>query len=170
MPANSTVRDLYTPIADYPHVRENATLRDVFATTEASRLWAEQFRSVLVLNEMDDLVGVLSLRDMLQALLPDYLRNVPAHLQWISDDVTPLSLLWQGYFAGHIRMAASASVSTFITPVKEAVSLDTPLAKAVYLMTTTAANVLPVTDNGRIIGVLRLVDVVAEVSKVILHE
>lgn len=170
MPITTTVRDCYTPISNYPHVFEDGTLRDVFSTIEANDQWADQFRSVLVLSTQGCFVGVLSLRDMLQAILPDYLKNAPAHLQWIHEDVAPLSLLWQDHFSTRCRQVASLSISNFVTPVKATVSLDTPLAKAVYLMANTSANVLPVTDDGQIIGVLRLVDVVAEVGKIILHD
>jgi CBS domain-containing protein len=170
MPTTTIVRDCYTPISNYPHVYEDGNLRDVFATMEVNDQWAEQFRSVLVISAQGCFVGVLSLRDMLQAVLPDYLKNAPSHVQWIHEDITPLALLWQDHFATRCRQVATMSISNFITPVTSTVSLDTPIAKAVFLMANTTANVLPVTDNGQIVGVLRLVDVVTEVAKTILHD
>lgn len=170
MSASGTVRDHYTPLADYPHVRGDATLRDVFAAVAGSRDGADQFRNVLVLDADDRLIGVLSLRDMLHALLPDYLKTSPAHYEGSDSDLASLAPLWQEDCSEQCRLAAQAPVGNDLTRIDVAVGLDEPLTKAIYLFATRPVNLLPVATGGRVVGVVRLVDVAAAVAEVVCHE
>lgn len=170
MAIGGTVKDHLTPLAGYPHVRDTATLRDVFATLQATYGSAEQFRNVLVLDGHDRLVGTLALRDLLQALLPDYLRHRPTHLEGAADDVESLAPLWQEDCSEQCREAAAMAAGPHANKVAATVGPDDPLTKAIYLMATTGANVLPVIGDKQVLGVLRLVDVFAEVTKAVLHE
>lgn len=166
-----TVREHYTPLADYPHVRASATLRDVFAAIAGDRDAADQFRNVLVLDDADRLVGALGLHDMLHAILPDYLKtDAPAHYEGGGSDVTGLAVLWQEDCETRSREAAQARVGDDLTLIDAAVKLDDPLTTAIYLFATHSYNLLPVVEDGRVIGVLRLVDVVTAVTKAVLHD
>lgn len=170
MSVSGTVGDHATPLADYPHVRDNATLRDVFATLKAKYDSAEQFRSVLVLDDRDRLVGVLGLKDLLFALLPDYLKHRPTHLEGADDDVASLAPLWQEDCAEQCRQAAAMAAGAHAQPVTATLAADAPLTTAVYLFATLGSNILPVTEAGRVTGVLRIVDVLGEVAKAVLAE
>ncbi|MDP2794739.1 MAG: CBS domain-containing protein [Sulfurisoma sp.] len=170
MSVSGTVGDHATPLADYPHVRDNATLRDVFATLKAKYDSAEQFRSVLVLDGHDRLVGVLGLRDLLFSLLPDYLQHRPTHFEGADDDVESLTPLWQEDCTEQCREAARLPAGTHARPVTTTVAAAEPLTRAVYLFATLGTNILPVTEAGRVTGVLRIVDVLGEVAKAVLAE
>ena len=170
MSVSGTVGDHAIPLADYPHVRDNATLRDVFATLKEKYDSAEQFRSVLVLDAKDRLVGMLGLRDLLYALLPDYLRQQGGRFEGKGENVTGLAMLWQEDCAEHCRKAATLVAGAHATPVAATVAAGDPLAKAVYLFATLSTNVLPVTEAGRVTGVLRIVDVLSEVANAVLAE
>jgi Mg/Co/Ni transporter MgtE len=170
MSVSGTVGDHAIPLADYPHVRDNATLREVFATLKDKYDSAEQFRSVLVLDGRDHLVGMLGLRDLLHALLPDYLHHGAAHFEGKSDDVAALALLWQDDCAEQCRKASMLTVRASVTPVKTTVAAADPISKAVFLFASHGINILPVVEAGRIVGVLRIVDVLHEVAKAVLGE
>ncbi len=170
MSISSTVGDHAIPLADYPHVHDNASVREVYSTLKRKYDSAEQFRSVLVLDTSGHLVGMLGLRDLLHALLPDYLHQNAAHFEGGSDDITSLALLWQEDCAEQCRKAAALGVRTSITPIRVTVAASDPLTKAVFLFATLGINILPVTEAGRVTGVLRLVDVLDEVSSVVLTE
>lgn len=170
MSVSGTVGDHATPLANYPHVRDNATLRDVYATLKQKYDSAEQFRSVLVLDGADRLVGVLGMRELLHALLPDYLMREPTHYEGADDDVSSLAPLWQEDCADQCRKAAAQPVGAHVIPPKATVSATDPLVKAIYLFATLNANILPVVEAERITGVLRRVDVMAEVAATILAD
>jgi CBS-domain-containing membrane protein len=168
MSVSGTVGDHAIPLADYPHVRDNATLRDVFATLKEKYDSAEQFRSVLVLDSRDHLVGMLGLRDLLFALLPDYLQHRPTHFEGADDEVESLAPLWQEDCVEQCRKAAAMAAGGHAKPVTAMVAAATPLTTAVYLFATRNTNILPVTEGGRVTGVLRIVDVLSEVATAVL--
>lgn len=170
MSISGTVKDHLTPLSGYPHVRDSATLRDVFDSLQAAAGAAEQFRNVLVLDGNDHLVGTLGLRDLLRALLPDYLHHAPAHYEGSDGDLASLAALWQDDCSEQCRKAASMPAGPHANKIAATVAPGDPLAKAVYLFAATGANILPVIENQRLIGVLRLVDVFGEVTKAVLHE
>ncbi len=170
MSISGTVGEHATPLADYPHVRDNATLRDVFAMLKAKYDSAEQFRSVLVLDNRDRLVGVLGLKDLLFSLLPDYLKHHPTHFEGADDEVESLAPLWQEDCTEQCRKAALLPAGAHVKPVTVTIAASEPLTKAVYLFATLGANILPVTEAGRVTGVLRIVDVLGEVAKAVLAE
>ncbi len=168
MSVSGTVGDHAIPLANYPHVRADATLRDVFATLKQKYDSAEQFRSVLVLDDGDHLVGMLGLRDLLHALLPDYLHHSAAHFEGSGDDVATLAVLWQEDCAEQCRKASTLTARSSVTPIKAAVAGSDPLTKAIFLFATRNINILPVVEAGRITGVLRIVDVLSEVAEAVL--
>lgn len=171
MTVSGTVGDLITPLEDYPHVRDDVTLKAVYATLKEKYDSAEQFRSVLVLDKHDRLVGVLGLRELLHALLPDYLMHEPAKFEGGGqNDLASLAPLWQEDCAEQCRKASALPVGNHVVPAKATVSAADPLVKAIYLFGTLNANILPVVDAGRITGVLRRVDVMAEVAAAVLAQ
>lgn len=170
MTMTGTVSDLMIPLADYPHVRGDASLRDVYAKLHAVCGSAELFRSVLVLDENDRLLGMLGLKDLLHALLPDYLRRSTSQYQGKHQDVSALASLWEEDCAEQCRMARKIIARDHVTPLPAAVEPGEPLSKVVFLFATTPVNILPVVIANRLTGVLRLVDVLDAVTTEVLSE
>lgn len=170
MRINDTVMNHLTPLEGYPHVHCDASLKDVFATLKARYDSAEQFRSVLVLDDEEHLVGVLGLRDLLHALLPGYLREHPKHFDGSDMDVSSLAALWQEDCSEQCRKAASRRAGDYVPAGSLTVEAGDPLVKAIYLFATRQVNVLPVTEGKRVTGVLRIVDVLTEVASVVLSD
>jgi CBS domain-containing protein len=170
MSISGTVRDLMVPLDNYPHVHGDANLRDVFAKLHASSGSAELFRNILVLDSKERLLGMLGLKDLLHALLPDYLRHGSTHYEGTSADVSALALLWQEDCAEQCRLANKIFARDHVSPVKATIGIDEPLAKATFLFATTPVNILPVVDGKALIGVIRLVDVFDEVVIEVLSE
>lgn len=168
MPVRGAVSDLVTPLADYPHVRDNATLRDVFAILKAKQDASERFRSVLVLDSSDHLVGKINLHGLLQAVLPDYLQPHPAHFEGAEPDLASLSLLWQEDSADQCHRAATKPVGPHARPMPATLAATDPLVKAIYLFARHDVNILPVVENGQVKGVLRIVDVLDAVARAML--
>lgn len=169
MAISGTVGDHLTPLAGYPHVRDSATLREVFAALKEKYDSAEQFRSVLVLDGHDRLVGVLGFRELLHALLPDYLKHAPAHYEGAAgDDLASLAPLWQEDCAAQCRAAGRLPVGSLVVPPRATVTAADPLVRAIYLFATLNTNILPVVEAERVVGVLRRVDVMALVAAAVL--
>jgi CBS domain-containing protein len=158
------VRDILVPIADFPCISQDASVRDAFAllhTQHKSGGW--RFRHMLALDEAHEVVGVVSLQDLLQALMPDYIKaslNQPYRMGDGTDALdTTLSLLWQDAFQERCRLGALLPVSSCMTPVRFTLSAGDPVTRAAYLMIAQHIHMLPVLEAGRVIGVVRIVDV-----------
>jgi CBS domain-containing protein len=169
MSLNGTARELMVPLVNYPHVRSDATLRDVFAKMMATSGASELFRNILVLDEKDRLIGMLGLKDLLSALLPDYLK-ASSHFQGAEEDLSSLAALWQDDACEACHTAHKIIAGDHVTEAPTPIKAEDPLTKALFLFATLGANILPVTDGKQLVGVLRLVDLLDEVSSEVLSE
>lgn len=171
MPCCGSVRDILVPLAEYPHVRDNASVRDAYAVLHAGFAQGRRFRHVLVLDTADRLVGLLGIRDLLRALFPDYLKDLsPLRHQGLDQQFPALSTLWQDDFANQSAAQAAKPVKLHVGPVRATVAIDDPVSKAAYLMVTTDSSMLPVTDGQRVVGTVRIIDVFNEAWKAVSGE
>lgn len=168
MQMSATVGEHMRPLADYPHIGADATLRDVFALLKARYDAAEQFRSVLVFDKSNRLAGKISLHDLLHILLPEYLVHRPAHFEGGSNDLASLALLWQEDCGERCIKIAGERVGDHMRPAAAALAPGDPLAVALYRFATSDFNTIPVIEGGRIVGVLRIVDVLAAVADTVI--
>jgi predicted transcriptional regulator len=170
MSISGTVRDLMVELENFPPVTGNANLRDVFAKLHAASGSSELFRNILVLDDKNRLLGTLGLKNVLHALLPDYLRHGSTHYEGTSSDVSALAVLWQEDCEEQCRDAHKILAKDHVAPIAATIGVDEPITKAAFLFATTPVNVLPVVDGKRIVGVIRLVDVFDEVVIEVLSE
>jgi len=156
------VRDIMKPLHSYPHVDADATLGDVFAILKERYDAAEQFRSVLVVDKNQRLIGKIGLHDLLQSLLPDYLLQIDiSSPDSIDDSLVSLARRWQENSDDHFRKVSSYRVGYYAKRAAPPIAPDAPLTLAVCLFANSVFNVIPVTENERIVGVLRIVDLLA---------
>ncbi len=170
MSISGVVRDLMVPLDNFPHVKGKASLRDAFAKLHAASGSSELFRNILVLDEKDRLIGTLGLKNVLHAMLPDYLRHGSMHYEGSNQDITALSVLWQEDCEEHCRQAHRILARDHVSPITATIGADEPLTKAAFLFATTPVNILPVVAGKELIGVIRLVDVFDEVVIEVLSE
>ncbi len=170
--ACGNVQDLLIPLVEYPHIREDSSLRDAFVAIEQGLATGKRFRHVLVLDDKDNLVGLMGMRDILRGVFPDFLRaTLPGHSRdaIALPQYPALALLWQDSFHTQCKEEALKPVKPHMAPVTVTVSPSDPATKAAYLMVFTDSSMLPVVENGSVVGVIRMVDVFNEASKVVLH-
>ncbi len=165
------VRDSLVPLDEYPRVKKEATLRNAFEVLRAGYQTGRRYRHVLVLDAGDRLVGILSMRDILRGVFPDYLKPEDHHsYQGTSGDVAGLASIWQATCQEQCPASAAKPVAGFMAAVPSSVTPDSPIALAAYLMVAHDTSMLPVVENQRVIGVCRIIDVFNEASEVVLHD
>jgi CBS domain-containing protein len=166
------IRDICVPLSEYPHVADTSTLRDAFAVLLAGFASGRRYRHVLVLNADSQLVGLLGMRDILRGLFPDYLRSreLKHHAQEPVPDFPALTLIWAETCRSQCKEAAMRPVAGFMGAVPATVASDDPLTKAAYLMVTHDVSMLPVVDGGRLVGVVRMIDVFNQAAKAVLDD
>ncbi|MDO8890710.1 MAG: CBS domain-containing protein [Sulfurimicrobium sp.] len=166
------IRDILVPLADFPHITHEASIRDAFAVLQNNQQTAGwRFRHLLVLDAQETLVGILGIRDLLRALMPGYLKATTAqHVAGALPDDTSLSILWQDSFVAQCRQMNEVRVGSYMTPVRCTVQAGDPLTRAAYLMISHEVNMLPVLDGRRVVGVVRIVDVFNQAATEVLHD
>ena len=158
-------RDFMILIEEYPHISDSSSICGAMQMMHSNLTEANKYRTILITDENQHLLGYLSLRDLIRAVGPRYLRKqAPDHkghqpFQGISTDLSALSLIWQEGFTVKIREEAKKPVKEMMTLIEGSVSPDDPFAKCIYLMLVQNELIIPVVENDRVMGVIRLVDI-----------
>jgi len=174
MPGLKRVRDVMIPLAQYPSLRDTATLRDAVRLMEAAELDVGGRRSLprvlLVFDEIEVMVGYVRRRDLLMGLEPKFLVVQPlAYRKKLFDvAVDPnLSELSYDRVAHGIREQADRPVSDVMQPVETIVQADDHIMKAVYEMVSQDLTLIPVVDGKQLVGVVRSVELFHEIAQVL---
>ncbi len=166
MPYDKKVKDLMIPLEDYPHIPYWFTLRQAMAIIrEAAIKFETSFepRAVLVFDEKYQLLGMLTLRDIIKGLEPRFLHETTL----IKTDPS-LTLLTKEFFSPGLREASQKQVSEVMSPIKVTVAGDAPIAKALFLMVKENVGLMPVILDNKVVGMIRLSDLFKEISELVL--
>ena len=168
--AGRRVRDLMVPLARYTRVHRDASLADAFQALRGALSGAGRDDPVsprdfacLVLDDRDQVIGRLVVWDVLQGLEPQRSRGVDALAM-----VDGLGA-WRQPLANLAAKSRDVRVRDLVHPLDRAETIDAeaPLDEAVHRLVTRRALSLIVTEDRRTVGVLRIVDVFAEVCALI---
>ena len=165
------IRDFMIPVADYPSVRDTATLREVIDVTLHAELEVGRKRSlprvILVFDGIDVLVGYVRRRDIMRGLEPSFLVSQPLEYRRKLFDVSVdpnLSEVMYDRVVQGIQSQADRLVSEVMRPLEVTIEADDHLMKAVYEMVSLNVSLIPVLHEGQLVGVVRSADVFREVA------
>lgn len=164
------VKDLMIPVAEYVTVPEDSTLLDVFLALEedfkAKPEGSHAHRDVMVLNPAGELVGMVTMVDILRALEPnyrkltngndehtltkEYVAGVFRDMGLWSDSLTELCTKAAGYAVKSVMHAPDAG---------EVVDEDDSIEIAIHYYIMGAKQPIVVRRGDRFIGVLRFSDI-----------
>jgi len=162
---DKTVNDYAIPIDVYPHLRENQTLQDAIDVIRSfTCVDYLQFSEVLILNDQRQLVGRITVREILRGFGPHLLtKDETPDFEGLEADFPNLAILWEDSFYRECRKQAGRPISEFLSPIKATVKPSDPLLKALYIMMRTHENNLPVLEENRVVGVMRIKEVFSAV-------
>jgi CBS domain-containing protein len=163
-----TAAELMIPLEDYPHIPYWFTLRQAMAIVrEAAVKFEGSFepRAVLVFDEKYQLMGILTLRDIITGLEPKFLQETGL----IKMDPS-LTVLLGDFFGPKMKEQAQRAVSEVMSPIKITVNAGEPIAKPLYLMVKEKVSLMPVMQGGKVAGMLRLSDLFGEISRLVLGD
>ena len=172
--ASKLVGDIMIPLERYPSVRADDTLRHAVAIIEEAHIEVGRRRSLprvlLVLGSRDELVGILRRRDIMRGLEPRFLVSQRMEYQKKFFDVAVdpnLSELPFDRVVKGIHEQADRPVREVMRPVAATVDPDDHIMKAVYEMVSLNQSLIPVVRDGRVLGVIRSVDVFHELAQLL---
>ncbi len=168
-------RDVMLPPDRYPIVHEWDSIRDAIVALGASAVrFADGHcippRYLLVLNSAEELVGIVSRRELLKGLVPQLqeAERVDEQLRRVApfrDTSFELSVRWSSLFSGAAVRASRQPVGTVMVPVRGAVNADDPLSTVVTTMIHHGVDLVPVLEGRRVAGIVLMTnvfDIVAE--------
>jgi DNA-binding response OmpR family regulator len=168
----SRVSDVMVPLDSYTAVTAEATvgeaihkLRESFTDREASdSLMETGHRSVLVMNGVSQVIGVLSIKDLLRAIMPAYLSAPKPSL---ADSIVYSPMFWVGMFKQSVKELAKHKIRDIMSPAPTTIAFDGSLMEAAYMMLQQNHRRLVVMENGKPVGVLREQDLFFEMERII---
>ncbi|MFH2037549.1 MAG: CBS domain-containing protein [Candidatus Zixiibacteriota bacterium] len=164
--------DIMIPLAKYPHILPNITIRDAITIMEQASIERNgKFslpRALLVFDEDYHPLGIVRRRDILKGLEPKFLKTM-SHVhrkQMFEIEVDPdLVDLGGGRLGRTVHEQAKQAVSNVMMPIKSTVNFDDRIAKIIYKMVHHDLNLLPVIKDEKVVGVVRSVDVFHEIAR-----
>ncbi len=165
---NPVVKDLIIPLESYPHIHESQTLHDAdqaiqaYSCQENDRLI---YAVLFVLNDQNQLTGRLTLKDMMQSLDPR-LKEASKVKEFEGKEMenSNLAILWEDSFFVECTKRSRTLVKDIMSPIKHILKGSDPVLKALSIMLSTQEVVLPVVDEDRVIGVIRLKEIFKAIS------
>jgi CBS domain-containing protein len=168
MSNDKKVKDLMIPLEDYPHIPYWFSLRQAMAIVRETAIKYEgQFepRALLVFDEKYQLMGILTLRDIIRGLEPRFLHETAL----VKADPS-LTVLVGDLFGPGLKEASQKQVSEVMSPIKVTIQGADPIAKAIFMMVKEDVGMMPVIQDSKVAGMVRLSDLFKEISVMVLGE
>jgi CBS domain-containing protein len=169
------VCEIMIPLSDYPHLPVWSTLREAIELMQGSQLEVKGRKSLprtVLLFELDgSIAGIVRRRDLMMGLEPEFLVSKPLDytMKLFDVDVDPnLTELSFDKMVEGIRQRVDRPVTDVMRPIKKTINHDDHIMKAIYEMVTDSLSLLPVMQDGEVVGLIRTVDVFNEITKIIL--
>jgi CBS domain pair. len=169
-----TAEEIMIPLYKYPNIPKWFTIRQAIQLIQSfSNKVGEREslpRAVLVTDEGNRVVGMIRRRDILRGLEPHGFFGRHAHHPKIFVEVEPdLNLIEAAFdhFCSRCLKQADEPVEKYMIPIEHTLNHDDHLMKIIYMIDLTGLSLLPVVKNSEVIGVVRTVEVLSEIAKML---
>jgi CBS domain containing-hemolysin-like protein len=169
------VADIMIPLDDYPHLPVWSTLREAIELIHKAQLTVRGRkslpRSILLFDLDGSIAGMVRRRDIMRGLEPNFLISRPLDYRMKLFDVSidpNLSELPHDKVVKGIREQADRPVADVMRPIKCTVNHDEHIIKAAYEMVNNRVTLIPVLQEGKVVGVVRTVDVFRDLAEIVL--
>ena len=172
MQSDKKVKDLMIGVFDYPHIPYWFSIDQAMKIIKVSFIKEKKYTeplAILVFDEKYNLLGTLTLKDILRGLEPRFMRATEKAQGYIQEE-KELSLIWDTLFAKESKELSQKTVSEIMVPAKYFVEPDDSIAKAAYLMIHGDLHLLPVLEaKKKFVGLVRMIEIFDELSDAILE-
>ncbi len=165
-----TVGQVMIPIEQYTTLNGERTVRDAigklkesfYSMVSTSRIMETGHRSILVLDDKGVVIGVMSIADLLEAMMPSYLS---APKPSMADSIQYSPMFWYGMFAKEVANLAERKIKEIMSPSPLTIEGESNLMEAAYLMVNNRVRRLIVVKSGKIIGIIREQELFFEIER-----
>jgi cytidylate kinase/CBS domain-containing protein len=172
--------DVMLPPERYPNCRLTCTIREAIVAISASAVKLQDGhmmlpRYVLVLDDDDRLVGVVSRRELLKGLIPHLRddRETEAHIKKLvpfgGAMPSDLTTRWASLFSRGAIEESKTQIQAVMVPIKGAVQTDDNLSTVISTMLFHGIDLVPVLDGEKVAGVVLMTNIFDIVAQFIME-
>lgn len=165
--------DIMIPIEDYTTIDPGDTIKEGIeklkrsfeSAAATSRIMETGHRSILVMDQTGELVGILSILDLIKAVRPAYLS---APKPSTADSMQYSPMFWSGLFTTQSKGLFDKKIGDVMSDAPLKIDQNTNLMEIANLMFTEKSRRMAVTRDGKVVGVVREQEIFFEMAKIIL--
>ena len=166
------VMDVMISIENYSTLTQENTVKDAIQKLEesfsakisTSRIMETGHRSLFVLDDNDNLKGIITIRDMLKSIMPAYLS---APKPSTADSIQYSPMFWKGMFYKEVKQLAKMKVVEIMSQAPLTIEADANLMEAAYMMVENKVRRLAVMKSGKLAGTVREQELFFEIAKIL---
>jgi len=169
------VKDLMIPLESYPHVTYEDSLLQAMKTIEEN--WIEIGNQktlpfvILVFGKTNNLVGMASLNNILRGLEPNYLIKRSLIEKLLREERSPEQAEIQLKRAiRRIMEHSERRIGEVMFPIEATIEYNEHIFKAFNVVSECKISLIPVINEGKVVGVVRSVDIFHEISEMLLKD
>jgi CBS domain-containing protein len=166
------VKDIMTGIFEYPHIPYWFSISQAIRIIKVSFLDVKKYLepiAILVFDEKYNLLGTITLRDILRGIEPRFMRPTDKAQTYVTEE-SELSVIWDSLFNQESKEITMKSVSEIMLPATIFIEPDESVKKAVYLMLHHNLVLLPVLeDKKKLVGIVRMIELFEQISKSVIE-
>jgi cytidylate kinase/CBS domain-containing protein len=177
---DTTAKDVMLPPERYPHCRLGCTIREAIVALSASAVKLQDGyimlpRYVLVLDDDDRLVGVVSRRELLKGLIPHLRedRESEAHIKELvpfgGTMPSELRIRWTSLFSRVAIESSMTPIQAVMVPIKGTVQIDDSLSTVISTMLHHGVDLVAVVDGQKVAGVVLMTNIFDIVAQFIME-
>jgi len=168
------VKDVMVPLSSFSTIRQDKTVAEAIAvilqsfqsTMSTSTVHETVHRSTLILDNHDNVIGVLSFTDLLRGLQPPYMRLLKDRpTMYDSIHLEPPS--YSGMFTIMVRDLAKKRVRELMSEAPPTIMADSNLNEAANRLLGLHVRRLLVMEGDKTVGVIREQDLFFEIANII---
>lgn len=127
---------------------------------DLARLFEEtRFNALPVVDADGKLVGTISQNDLVERDKPLHIPTVISIFDWV------LYVESEKKFTEEVKRMAARTVDEIYSPARATCSPDTPIDEVAALMSDKKAHLVPVLDNGDMVGVIARLDIIRSMNR-----
>jgi CheY-like chemotaxis protein/CBS-domain-containing membrane protein len=166
------VEEVMIPIEEYTTLKGDQTIREAIfrlkesfiAKVSTSRIMETGHRSVLVLDENENVRGILAITDLLEGIMPAYLS---APKPSMADSIKYSPMFWKSMFTREVKELAKKNIKEIMSPPPLTIDCESNLMEAAGMMVENRVRRLAVMKSGELVGVIREQDLFFEMEEIL---
>jgi CheY-like chemotaxis protein len=164
--------DIMIPLQDYTTIQAGATVREGITALKSSfenavstsRIMETGHRSILVFDRGENLVGILSILDLIRAVRPAYLS---APKPSMADSMQYSAMFWRGLFTTQTEGLISKRIEDVMSDAPLTIDEEANLMEVADVLYTEKRRRMAVTRKGKVVGVVREQELFFEMARIL---